>query len=524
MQVSTYDYVIVGAGSAGAVLANRLSEDSGATVGLIEAGGPDVAQEIHIPLAFGRLFKTPLDWGLDSEPESQLGGRRAYLPRGRVFGGSSSINAMVYIRGNRTDYDGWAGSGARGWSWKEVLPYFKKAEDNERGASDLHGAGGPLTVSDGRSKHRLASAFVEAGVEAGHPRNTDFNGERQEGVGFYQVTQRDGMRCSTAVAYLHPAMERENLTVLADTRALNVTLQGTRATGVEVLLPSGETETIHAAREVILSAGAYESPKLLMLSGIGPEAALAPFGLPVHADLPVGQGLQDHLMALLNYETGVETLMTALTPENVNLLLLEGHGPLASNVAEAGGFFRSEDGLDAPDVQIHFAPVLFHQEGLGPLVAHALTIGPGLIAPTSRGQVLLRVPSPTAAPRIFHNYLATEEDRGALRRAVRIGLEIARQPSLQEVITAPFSVPASDSDDDIATWVAQTAMTIYHPTSTCAIGSVVDPELRVLGFEGLRVVDASVFPTIPRGNTNAPTIMVAEKAADVIRGRAPAPA
>jgi choline dehydrogenase-like flavoprotein len=378
-------------------------------------------------------------------------------------------------------------------------------------------------VSEGRSNHPLSRAFVEAGVEAGHPRNDDFNGERQEGVGWYQVTQRNGMRCSAADAYLGPALERQNLRVLAGSLATRVLLDGTRATGVEVALPGGGTEVVGASREVILSAGAYESPKLLMLSGIGPEAVLAPFGIPVVADLPAGRNLQDHLMALLNYRTDVESVMTAMTPDNLMLLFTEGRGPLTCNVAEAGGFFHSRAGLPAPDVQFHQGPVLFHQEGLGPLVAHALTIAPGLVAPTSRGEVVLRVPQPAAQPRIFHNYLATAEDRAALYEGVRIALDIARQPALREVITAPFSVPESDSDADVAAFVARTAMTLYHPTSTCAIGAVVDPELRVLGFEGLRVVDASVFPTIPRGNTNAPTIMVAEKAADLIRGRSPAP-
>ncbi len=521
--MSTYDYVIVGAGSAGSVLANRLSEEEAASVALIEAGGPDEAQEIHIPLGFGFLFKTPVDWDLDTEPEPQLGGRRAYLPRGKVFGGSSSINAMIYMRGNRLDYDGWAAGGATGWAWEDVLPYFLRAEDNERGPGPLHGAGGPLAVSDGRSNHPLSLAFLDAAIQAGHPRNADFNGDRQDGVGWYQLTQRDGLRCSAADAYLHPALARTNLTVRARTPATRVLLDGTRATGVEVVLPGGETEVVGASREVILAAGAYESPKLLMLSGIGPEKVLAPLGLPVVADLPAGQNLQDHLMTLLNYRTDLESLMTAMTPDNLMLLFTEGRGPLSSNVAEAGGFFHSRAGLRAPDIQFHQGPVLFHQEGLGPLVAHAVTIAPGLLAPTSRGEVVLRVPQPEAKPRIFHNYLATSEDRAAINEGVRIALDIAHRPAFRAVVTGPFQVPESESDADVGAFVARTAMTLYHPTSTCAIGAVVDPELRVLGFEGLRVVDASVFPTIPHGNTNAPTIMVAEKAADLLRGRAPAP-
>ncbi len=518
--VSAYDYVIVGAGSAGSVLANRLTEDEGATVALIEAGGPDEAQEIHIPIAVAALAKTPFDWDLSTEPEPQFGNRRAYLPRGRVLGGSSSINAMVYMRGNRLDYDGWAAGGATGWGWDDVLPYFLKAEDNERGAGALHGTGGPLRVSDGRSRHPLSEAVLEAALEAGHPRNDDFNGERQEGVGFYQLTQRDGMRWSTADAYLRPVMQRPNLTVLTDTLATRIVLQGTRAVGVEVVSPGGETQMVGASREVIVSAGAYESPKLLNLSSIGPEAVLASLGLTVESDLPAGENLQDHLMVLLNYRTEVEALSrAAVTPENLMLLLTEGRGPLSSNFAETGGFFHSRPGLAAPDLQFHQIPALFHQDGLGPVLEHAVTIAPGLLTPTSRGWVAPRGPVPGTKPRVFHNYLSTEADRAATYEGVRIALDIARQPALQQVIAGPFNAPASDSAADISAFVAQTSMTIFHPTSTCAIGSVVDPELRVLGFEGLRVVDASVFPTIPRGNTNAPTIMVAEKAADLIRGR-----
>ncbi|MGW2699857.1 GMC family oxidoreductase [Streptomyces sp. NPDC001340] len=301
--MSMYDYVIVGAGSAGSVLAARLSEDPEVRVALIEAGGPDTAQEIHVPATFPQLFKSGLDWDLDSDPEPGIGDRRTYLPRGKMFGGSSSMNAMIYIRGSRADYDGWAAAGATGWSYADVLPYFRRAEDNERGADEFHGVGGPLTVSDGRSVHPLSSVFVQAAQQAGHKANDDFNGETQFGVGRYQLTQRGGMRCSTAVAYLHPALERPNLTVLSPARAHRVVIEGGRATGVEVER-GGSVEVIRAEREVILSAGAYESPKLLMLSGIGPAAALSAFGIDVVRDLPVGQGLQDHYMTLLNFARG----------------------------------------------------------------------------------------------------------------------------------------------------------------------------------------------------------------------------
>ncbi|WP_433549229.1 GMC family oxidoreductase [Streptomyces sp. CA-294286] len=514
--MNTYDYVIVGAGSAGCVLAARLSENPDVRVALIEAGGPDTAQEIHVPAAFGTLFKSEVDWDLDTEPEPGLGGRRAYLPRGRVFGGSSSMNAMIYIRGNPADYDGWAAAGATGWSYDEVLPYFRRSEDNERGEDAYHGVGGPLRVSEGRSRHPLAAAFVEAAVRVGHKRNEDFNGESQLGVGTYQLTQREGMRCSTAVAYLHPALHRENLTVLPTTRAHRVRVEHGRATAVEVER-AGAVELVRAEREVILSAGVYESPKLLMLSGIGPAAALARFGIDVVADLPVGRGLQDHYMALLNFRTHVESLLTAAAPENAALLHSAGRGPLTSNIGEAGGFFRSREDVALPDGQLHMAPVLFHQEGLGPVAEHGFAVGPCVLAPTSRGQVTLRSPRPDAAPRILHNYLTTAEDRDCMVEGIRIALDITAQAPLADMITGQFDVPESDSGPDVLAWAQRSGMTLFHPTSTCAIGPVVDPDLRVLGVEGLRVVDASVFPSVPRGNSNAPTVMVAEKAADLVK-------
>lgn len=511
-----YDYVIVGAGSAGAVLAARLSEDPGVSVALIEAGAADTAQEIHIPAAFPSLFKSSWDWDLDSEPEPGLGGRRAYLPRGKMLGGCSSMNAMIYIRGNRADYDEWAANGATGWGYDDVLEYFRRSEDNERGASEFHGAGGPLRVAEGRSRNPLGEAFVAAAEEAGYRHNDDFNGDDQLGVGRYQVTQRDGMRCSTAVAYLHPALERTNLTVLTDALAQRIVFDGDRATGIEIRR-GGQVETITAAREVILSAGAYGSPHLLLLSGVGPAEQLQAFQIDLIADLPVGQGLQDHLMTLINYTTDSESLMTALSPDNVALLQSEGRGPLTSNVGEAGGFFATRDGESTPDVQFHQAPVLFYDEALGPAVEHGFALGPCVVKPTSRGALTLRSADPTSAPRITHNYLDTEEDRRSIVEGLRIALGLADQPALKEVITGDFRVPASASDDDLLQFARSYGQTLFHPTSTCAIGSVVDPDLRVRGLRGLRVVDASVMPSVVRGNTNAPTIMIAEKAADLIR-------
>lgn len=521
MSSSTYDYVIVGAGSAGCVLAARLSEDPDVRVAVVEAGGPDTAQEIHVPVAFPRLFKSDVDWDFDSEPEPGLGGRRVYLPRGRTFGGCSSLNAMIYVRGARADYDGWAAAGATGWSYDEVLPYFRHAEDNERGEDEFHGVGGPLTVSDGRSGHPLASAFVQAAGQAGYKANDDFNGATQFGVGRYQVTQRGGLRCSAAVAYLHPALGRLNLTVLAGVRAHRVVVEGGRAVGVAVER-AGVVEVVRAEREVVLSAGAYGSPKLLMLSGIGPGDALSALGIEVVRDLPVGRGLQDHYMAMLNFRTGADSLASVASPENTALLETQGRGPLTSNVGEAGGFFRSRDDLDAPDIQFHAAPGLFHQEGLGAVTEHGFAFGPCVLAPTSRGAVTLRSARPDAAPRIVHNYLTTEEDRAAIVAGTRIALEIAAQRAVTDVATGTYGdAPSpSGSDADLLAWARRAGQTLYHPTSSCAIGAVVDPELRVYGVAGLRVVDASVFPAVPRGNTDAPTIMAAEKAADLITGAA----
>jgi choline dehydrogenase-like flavoprotein len=513
-----YDYVIVGAGSAGCVLAGRLSEDPDVEVALLEAGGEDTAQEIHAPSGYVFLFKSAVDWDLYGEPEPGLGGRRLYLPRGRVLGGSSSINAQIYIRGNRADYDGWAAGGATGWSYDEVLPYFKRGEDNERGEDLFHGVGGPMSVSDSRSNHPLVDAMIEATKQAGHEHNPDLNGARQEGVGRFQLTQRDGLRCSAAVAYLHPAASRPNLTVIPRAMATRILMRGNRAVGVEYVRDGVLTEA-RAEREVILSAGAYQSPVLLMVSGIGPAEDLKLLMLDVREDLPVGENLQDHLMANLNVLTNDETLLSAMTPENLALFESERRGPLTSNIPEAGAFFRTRPGLDAPDVQFHYAPVMFWDEGLTPPVDHAVTFGPVVVKPSSRGRVMLRAALADAKPRVTANYLTTDEDRQSMIAGMRIALEIAEQPALKAVERGPWRVPKSDSDEDIMDFVRQVAFTVYHPTSSCAIGSVVDPELRVYGFEGLRVVDASVMPTITRGNTNAPTMMIAEKAADLIRGR-----
>ena len=514
-----FDFVIVGAGSAGCVLANRLSEQAEVKVLLVEAGSADTAPEIHIPVAFGKLFKTRWDWDYVTDPEPYLDRRLVYLPRGRMLGGSSSMNAMVYIRGNSADYDEWQTLGCDGWGWNDVLPYFLRAEDNERGASELHNVGGPLAVSDGRSRHPLMDAWVEAAEQAGLQRNADFNGPQQDGVGFYQLTQRGGMRCSAAVAYLHPAMQRPNLHVMTDALVTRLLLEGTRVVGVEVE-HQGEIKPLRAEREVIVAAGAYNSPQLLMLSGIGPAAELALYGLRAVTDLPVGRNLQDHPASLLGLLVGVETLISAETAENVALLQTEGRGPLTSNIGEAGGFWRSRDDVDAPDIQFHATPVMFADQGLRLPTDHACMWGPCLLKPRSRGRVYLRSLLPTAKPHIVHSYYEAEEDRAAMIAAIGKCMDIAEQPALRRHELAKHDLyPASRDEAQVWDYVQRTTQTLYHPVGTCAMGSVVDAELRVFGVEGLRVVDASVMPTIVRGNTNAPVIMIAEKASDLILGR-----
>jgi choline dehydrogenase len=514
------DYVIVGAGSAGCVLAGRLSEDPDVSVLLLEAGGPDTAAELHIPAMFPLAFKSSLDWDLYGEEEPGLGRRRLYLPRGRVIGGSSSINAMIYLRGNRADFDEWAASGCTGWSYDEVLPYFKRSEDNERGESEFHGVGGPLAVSDSRSLCPLVDAQLEAAVDAGYELIDDLCVDRPEGVARWQLTQRGGMRCSAADAFLHPAKDRPNLEIRDFVFAERLVFEGDRAVGVEVVR-NGVRETVRAEREVIVSAGTYQSPVLLMLSGIGPAADLGVFGIPVRQDLPVGENLQDHCMVNVNYLTDEPGLFGIFTPENFALLESEGRGPLTSNYPEAGGYFTTRSGLPAPDVEFHFAAAPFFDEGLSPPPDNGYAFGPVVIKPTSRGKVGLRTPMPDSKPTVRCSFLTTEEDRASVLAGVRIALEIASQPALKAIEREPLSVPASDSEKDIFDWVERASQTVYHPTSTCAMGAVVDSELRVYGVEGLRVVDASVMPTITRANTNAATIMIAERAADLILGRAP---
>jgi choline dehydrogenase len=514
-----FDYIIIGAGSAGCVLAARLTEDPDVTVALIEAGGRDTAAEIGLPVAFAQLFKTDFDWDFTSEPEPALGRRRIYLPRGKGLGGCSSINAMVYIRGNPADFDDWSRLGAAGWSYDEMLPYFIKSESNESHCDHLHGKDGPLVVSNSRSMHPLVDRLVQAGVEAGFERNDDFNGRSQFGVGRYQVTQRHGARWSAAQAYLHPASHRSNLQVFTNALVRGIEFDGKQARRVLVQQYSEEL-TLIAEREIVLSAGAYGSPQILMLSGVGPADSLRALGIKPIADLPVGENLQDHPFVLLNYLTDQETLLTAASEENLRLFQEQQRGPLTSNLAEGGGFIASRAGLDAPDIQITMGPGMLVDEGLTAPYDHGYGFGPSLVKPASRGKVTLRSARPDAKPRIFCNLLTTPEDKAAMIAGVRACLQIAKQQSLAAIQRDIQNAPRSDSDDDIWSYIEQHAGVIYHPTSTCGIGPVVDCELNVQGVNGLRVVDASVMPSVVRGNTNATVIAIAEKAVDLIAARA----
>jgi choline dehydrogenase-like flavoprotein len=526
--METFDYVIAGAGAAGCVLGARLSEDPGVRVLVVEAGGKGRHPNIAIPAAFAKQFKTKLDWDYATEPEPHCNGRSLYIPRGKGLGGSTAMNAMLYTRGRALDYDMWEAEGATGWNWESTRPYFLSSEDNERGASEHHGAGGPLHVADQRSPRKLTHQFVAAAEAAGYPRVEDYNGYEQDGVSYTQVFQRNGRRSSAHHAYLKPAMKRSNLTVLTGAHVLGVEFEGDRATGLRISKGRGGAKVVRAEREVILSAGAIGSPQLLMLSGIGPAGHLAEMGIGVRADLPVGDNLHDHpyLVAVYDITTG-GSLLDAEHPKYLLEWLLRGSGPLTSSVGEAFLFTRTRPGLPAPDLQFHVAPAYFVDHGFQEYDGHALTFGPVLVSTKSRGNVRLRSTDPADKPRILTNTLAEPEDLASLVAGLKISREIAATEPLKSIVGKEL-LPGDGvvSDQDLEDDVRNRVELLYHPVGTCRMGSgddaVVDPELRVKGIDGLRVVDASVFPMIPGGNTEAPTIMVAERAADLIRGRAPA--
>jgi choline dehydrogenase len=519
----SYDYVIVGAGSSGCAVAGRLSEDPDARVAVIEAGPPSGGRLFDIPALFSRQLKSFYDWDFETEPEPWLDRRRKYLPRGRVVGGTSAMNTMLYVRGNRADYDHWAELGATGWSYEDVLPFFKKSEDNERGADEFHSVGGPLAVSNARSVHPLLLDWVSAAEQAGHPTTPDFNGAEQAGVGVYQLTQRDGQRCSSARAFLEPVLQRPNLTLLHSSLALRIVWDGTRAAGVEVNY-LGETRTINVEGELVLSAGAYQSPHLLLLSGVGPAREIDSFGVQSVLDLSgVGRNLQDHAGSLLAYTSKTQHLLGGSTADAEAELLATGQGPM--NWTEAGGFLATSDGLRAPDLQFHAALGISLDEGLTPATESGISFGPYVARPESRGSVNLRTAEPYSKPRIVHNFLTEERDRAASRDGVRMAMEIARQPALAKHLSDPRAdakrglLPIDDSDSAIDDYLRRTTFAFWHPCGTCAIGEVTDPELRVHGLDNVRVADASVMPREITGNTNATCIMIGERAAAFIQGR-----
>jgi choline dehydrogenase len=509
------DYVVIGAGAAGCVVAARLSEDPDVSVTLIESGPMDGAPELEMPAAYSSTFHGRYDWDFPTEREPGLDGRQISITRGRVVGGSTALNAMVYTRGHRAEYDRWAELGATGWTYDELLPYFRLSEDNQRGADAFHGVGGPLTISDLILRHRLTDVLLEAAEEAGVRRNDDVNGADTEGLGSYQFFQRNGRRCSNATAFLRPALGRPNLTLLTDTHVARVVFEGERAVGVETER-FGAREVVRAEREVIVCGGAVQSPQILLLSGIGPAAELAAFGIAPRADLPVGRDLMDHTTLVMSWLTDEESLLTAFTPENLALFEAEGTGPMTSNYGGTGGFIRCSEESTRADFQVFGIAALY--TGGGAVTQHGVSIAGNPSRVRDRGAVTLRSTDPLAKPRIQHNYMCDPEDRREMREGVRRMLELVDQPAYQALITAPYSVPDSRSDADIDAYVRREGLTSYHQAGTCGIGRVVDPELRVLGVEGLRVIDASVMPDLVGANTTAPTTMIAEKGVDLILG------
>lgn len=514
------DYVIVGAGAAGCVLADQLSV-SGASVLLLEAGSPDRNINTKIPAAFSKLFKSKHDWNYETTPQPHLHDRSLYWPRGKMLGGSTSMNAMIYQRGHRATFDQWASDGNEGWGYHDLLPVFLSLEDQERGANDFHGVGGPLAVSDLRTVNPLSEAFVEAAVSAGFDRNDDFNDDTQLGFGTYQVTQRNGVRASAATAFLKPAMKRPNLTVQTGAHATRIVMRGGRATGVQYRL-RGDSHVVHCTHEVILCGGAVNSPQLLMLSGIGPERHLGTVGIEVAVDSPnVGKNLIDHLVCGASYFVNAPiTLAHAESLKPVIEYARSRTGMLSTNVAEAGGFVQIDDG-PVPEIQFHFAPVLFTNHGLGSSKADGMTIGATLVDVASRGEITLASSDPFAAPIIDPRYLSDSTDLWRLVEGSKLARELAAQPALKYYVDEE-DLPgvAVGTADQWAEHVRAQSESLYHPVGTCAMGpdddSVLDAELRVRGVDGLRVADASILPSIVNANTQAVTMVVGKRCAEMV--------
>ncbi|MDQ6437496.1 GMC family oxidoreductase N-terminal domain-containing protein [Mesorhizobium sp. LHD-90] len=527
--MQTYDYIVAGAGSAGCTIANRLV-NAGKRVLLIEAGPRDNDKFIHMPATFARVLRTNRSWIYQSEPEAAVGGRRLPVPQGRTLGGGSSVNAMLYIRGQREDYDGWRDLGCPGWSWDDVLPAYKRLERNERLAGAWHGSEGPLPVSDARYRHPLSLAYVRAAQQAGYRYNDDFNGERQEGVGFYQTTTLGGVRQSAATVFLKPLAGNPNLTVVTDAHVGAVTLENGSAAGLSYTTADGRTVQASAKEEVILAAGALATPKIMMLSGLGPAVHLASLGIPVIRDMPgVGRDLQDHVatpvyaatrdpISLLGQDRGLQALRHGLE------YVLFRSGLLASNVVESGGFFDT-DSDGRPDIQFHVLPVMIENAVHGSVEQHGMELNPCVLRPKSRGKVELRSRDPKDPIRFTTGFLSEPEDLNLLVEGVKVARRILRQPALRAVVKEELAPGGSADlpDDKIVEHIMKTAKTVYHPCGTSRMGSneaaVVDPQLRVRGVPRLRICDASIMPRLTSGNTNAPTIMIADRCADFVLGR-----
>lgn len=519
-----YDYIIVGAGSAGCVLANRLTENGRHKVLLLEAGPRDTDRWIHVPLGYGKLFaRTDVNWAYESEPEPALNGRRVFTPRGKVLGGSSSINGLVYIRGQREDFDGWQ---IPGWGFDALLPYFRKSEDQERGADAWHGSGGPLAVSD-LPRHELCDAFIESAAALGIPRNDDFNGAAQEGAGYYQATSRNGRRCSAATAYLRPAQKRPNLRIEVDALATRVIFEGKRAVALEYR-KSGKTFKASAAGEVILSGGAFNSPQLLQLSGVGPRPLLERHGIPVVHDAPqVGEGLQDHFYVRTFWRccrpiTLNDDMASLWRKAGIGLnYFLFKRGPLTVSAGHAAAFVRTRPDSKRPDAQLYFINFSTAKRG-GVLHAHSgFTTSVSQLQVESRGSVHIRSADPAAPPAIRYNYLASENDRRVMVDGLKLARRIVTTPPMRDYVVDEF-LPGTkvQTDEHWLAYCRETGETVFHPCSTCRMGAVVDSNLKVLGIDGLRVIDASIMPSVPSGNINAAVIALAEKGADLVKQQA----